>query len=249
MRLFRFPNKKNKTAVMRKQRPRLAANSPFYIKEAYNSIRTKLIFSAKGEKCPVFAVTSSMASDGKTTTAVSLAVSFSMAEQRVLLIDADMRKPSVHRYFSTECRNGLSEFLAGLNKELSFRRTEVDNLTILTAGEIPPNPAELLGTHQMDVLLEYARKHFDYVIIDTPPVNIVTDASILAEKLTGYILVVRSGKNHFRDVGDALQLLEEMKATVAGIVLNDPENQADAHYGHFYRYDKYRYYGEGEAHR
>ena len=236
---------KQRTAAVR---PRLHENSPFAIKEAYNSIRTKLIFTGKGEKCPVFAVTSSLTADGKTTTAVSLAVSFSMAEQRVLLIDADMRRPSVHRYFNTECRGGLSEILAGLSSEITLRATRYERLSILTAGQVPPNPAELLGSKQMDRLLEYVRKYFDYVIIDTPPVNIVTDATVFAEKITGYVLVVQSGKNHLREVSDAIGQLREMNGSIAGLILNDPENKADAHYSRrynrYYRHGKYRDYGE-----
>ncbi len=228
-------------------KPRLNSNSPFSIKEAYNSIRTKLIFTGKGEKCPVFAVTSALSSDGKTTNAVSLAVSFAMAQQKVLLIDADMRKPSVHRYFGLECRNGLSEILAGLTTEIKLRETTVPNLNVLTAGQIPPNPAELLGSKQMDALLAHVRQYFDYVIIDTPPANIVTDAAVFAGKVTGYVLITQSGKNHIRDVADALHHLTEMNGHVVGMILNDPENKADAHYTyHYNRYyrSEYRYYSE-----
>ena len=249
MDLFSFYRKKKKrSGTNRADRPRLSVSSPFAIKEAYNSIRTKLIFTGKGEKCPVFAVTSSLAGDGKSTNAVSLAVSIAMAEQKVLLIDADMRKPSIHRYFRTECTNGLSEILAGLTNEIKLRPTDNPNLSILTAGQIPPNPAELLGSKQMDTLLDYVRQYFDYVIIDTPPMNIVTDASVVAGKITGYVLVVQSGKNHLRDINDAVHKIEEMKGTIVGMVLNDPYNRAEAHYSYmykkYYRYDKYKYYGE-----
>ena len=232
----------------RSERPRLTSNSPFAIKEAYNSIRTKLIFTGKGEKCPVFAVSSPMAGDGKSTNAVSLAVSIAMAEQKVLLIDADMRKPSVHRFFGAESRNGLSEILAGLTNEIKIRPTDNPYLNILTAGQVPPNPAELLGSKQMDTLLDYVRQYFDYVIIDTPPVNIVTDASVIASKITGYVLVVQSGKNHLQDINDAVHQINEMKGTIVGMVLNDPFNRAEAHYSYmyrkYYRYDKYKYYGD-----
>ena len=232
----------------RTERPRLSADSPFAIKEAYNSIRTKLIFTGKGEKCPVFAVSSPMAGDGKSTNSVSLAVSIAMAEQKVLLIDADMRKPSVHRYFNVECRNGLSEILAGLTNEIKLRPTENPYLSILTAGHIPPNPAELLGSKQMDSLLEYVRQYFDYVLIDTPPVNIVTDASVIAGKITGYILVVQSGKNHLQDINAAVRQINEMNGNIVGMVLNDPYNRAEAHYSYtykkYYRRHKYKYYGD-----
>ena len=245
--------KKKETVSAHGSKSHLHAGSPFTIKEAYNSIRTKLIFTGKGEKCPVFAVTSSLASDGKSTNAVSLAVSFAMADQRVLLIDADMRKPAVHRHFNLECRNGLSEILAGLTSEIKLRETEVPNLSILTAGQVPPNPAELLGSKQMDALLTYVRKYFDYVIIDTPPVNIVTDACVIAEKITGYICIVQSGKNHIRDVSDAVHHMREMNGNIVGLVLNDPENRASAHYSYnynkYYRYDRQRYYGEYNTER
>ncbi len=241
-----FSRKQSKrTTRSHSERPLLSASSPFAIKEAYNSIRTKLIFTGKGEKCPVFAVTSSLAGDGKTTNAVSLAVSIAMADQRVLLIDSDMRRPSVHRYFNIECRNGLSEILAGLSSEIKLHPTENSNLSILTAGQIPPNPAELLGSRQMDMLLDYVRQYFDYVIIDTPPVNIVTDATVIAGKITGYILVVQSGKTHIRDLSDAIRQIEEMNGNIVGTILNDPMGRGEAHYSnHYSRYGKYKYYGE-----
>ncbi len=250
--LFRDKNKSRfKSSSSHAERPRLTPDSSFPIKEAYNSIRTKLIFTGKGEKCPVFAVTSSLASDGKSTIAVSLAVSIAMAEQRVLLIDADMRKPSVHRYFNVESRNGLSEFLAGLNNQINLRTTDINNLSILTAGQIPPNPAELLGAKQLDALLEYAKQYFDYVIIDTPPINIVTDSCVIADKITGYLMVVQSGKNHMKDVSDAVQQIEEMNGNIVGIILNDPENKTAAHYSYrynkYYRYGRYKYYGDSSS--
>lgn len=250
--LFRRNSKSRfKSSSSRSERPRLTLESPFAIKEAYNSIRTKLMFTGKGEKCPVFAVTSSLASDGKSTVSVSLAISIAMAEQRVLLIDADMRKPSGHRYFGVDCRHGLSEYLAGLNGELKLRPTDIDNLFILTAGQIPPNPAELLGSKQMDVLLDYARQHFDYIIIDTPPVNIVTDSTVIADKITGYIMVVQSGKNHMQDVSEAVHQIEEMNGNIVGMILNDPENTTAAHYSYrynkYYRYKRYKYYGDGSG--
>lgn len=249
MGLFNSDNKKKKSNPReRAERPRLRSDSPFAIKEAYNAIRTKLMFVGKGEKCPVFAVTSSLAGDGKTTNAVSLAVAIAMAEQKVLLIDADMRKPSCHRHFGVEAKNGLSEVLADLTNEINLRPTDCPNLSLLTSGQIPPNPAELLGSKQLDNLLEYVKQYFDYVIIDMPPVNIVTDAAILADKVTGYILVAQSGKNHIRDLKDAVQRVEEMNGTVVGLILNDPYNRSESHYSYsyrkYYRYDRYKYYGE-----
>lgn len=222
--------RRKKTALA--ERPRLTPDSSFAITEAYNSIRTRLMFTGKGEKCPVFAVSSALAADGKTVNAVSLAVSIAAAGQRVLLIDGDLRKPAIHRYFGVECRGGLSELLAGLTKDVSIRQTDCEGLFLLTAGQTPPNPAELLGNPQMDSLLAFARKQFDYVLIDTPPAGIVTDASVLAEKVTGYVFVVRSGRSRLREVNGAVRQICQMNGRIAGFVLNDPENRVETRYAY-----------------
>ena len=218
------------TQAAAKQRM-LSPSSPFAIREAYNSIRAKLLFTGRGEKCPVFAVTSAMMHDGKTTNAVNLAISIASTTKKVLLIDGDMRKPTVHRYFGLENKNGLSEILAGLTNEVKIRKTDVENLHVLTSGQIPPNPAELFGSKQMDNLLAYVKDFFDYVIIDTPPVNLVSDAAILAEKITGYVFVVQSGKNHYYELSYALDTIQQMNGNVVGIVLNDVTGRAGSNYG------------------
>ena len=225
----------------------LSPSSPFAIREAYNSIRAKLLFTGRGEKCPVFVLTSAMMHDGKTTNAVNLAISIANTTKKVLLIDGDMRKPTVHRYFGLENKNGLSEILAGLTNEGKIRKTEVENLHVLTSGQIPPNPAELFGSKQMDNLLTYVKEFFDYVIIDTPPVNLVSDAAILAEKITGYVFVVQSGKNHYYEISYALDTIQQMNGNVVGIILNDASGKAGAHYGGYRSayYTKGYYYRRG----
>ena len=231
--LFRKPRlTAPQTQAAAKQRM-LSPNSPFAIREAYNSIRAKLLFTGRGEKCPVFAITSAMTHDGKTTNAVNLAISIASTTKKVLLIDGDMRKPTVHRYFGLENKNGLSEILAGLTNEVKIRKTEVENLHVLTSGQIPPNPAELFGSKQMDNLLDYVKDFFDYVIIDTPPVNLVSDAAILAEKITGYVFVVQSGKNHYYEFSYALDTIQQMNGNVVGIILNDVTGKAGSHYGNY----------------
>ena len=225
----------------------LTPNSPFAVREAYNSIRAKLLFTGRGEKCPVFAVTSAMMHDGKTTNAVNLSISIASTTKKVLLIDGDMRKPTVHRYFGLENKDGLSEILAGLTNEVKIRKTAVENLHVLTSGQIPPNPAELFGSKQMENLLTYVREFFDYVIIDTPPVNMVSDAAILAEKVTGYVFVVQSGKNHYYELSYALDTVQQMNGNVVGIILNDAAGKSGAHYGSYRSsyYTKGYYYRRG----
>ncbi len=219
----------------------LTPSSPFAIREAYNAVRTKLLFTGKGEKCPVFAVTSAMMHDGKTTNAVNLSISVASTGKKVLLIDGDMRKPTVHRYFGLENKHGLSEILAGLTNEVKIRKTNVENLNVLTSGQIPPNPTELFGSKQMDNLLEYVKEYFDYVIIDTPPINVVTDTAIISEKITGYVFVVQSGKNRYNEISYAMETLQQMNGNVVGFILNDINGKSASHYGG-YRYGKYGYY-------
>ena len=185
-----------------------------------------------------------MMHDGKTTNAVNLAISIASTSKRVLLIDGDMRKPTMHRYFGVENKNGLSEILAGLTNEVKIRKTETENLHVLTSGQIPPNPAELFASKQMDNLLSYVKEYFDYVIIDTPPVNVVSDAVILAEKITGYVFVVQSGKNHFYELSYALDTIRQMKGNVVGFILNDVSGKASTHYGSYHS-GRYSYYGRG----
>ena len=234
----------NRNSAVDVRKNLLSENSPFAMREAYSTIRTKLLFTGRGEKCPVFAVTSATMHNGKTTNAVNLAVSIASTVKKVLLIDGDMRKPTVHRYFGVENKNGLSEILAGLTNEVKIRKTGVDNLHILTSGSIPPNPAELFSSKQMDNLLDYVRNYFDYVIIDTPPVNVVTDAIVLAERITGYIFVVQSGTNHYAEVNYALETLQQMNGNVVGFVLNDMVGKSSNRYGNYgYRYGYRKVYG------
>lgn len=220
----------------------LNANSPFVVKEAYNSIRTNLLFIQQGEKCPVFVVTSPSANNGKSINSINLAVSFAQMGKRTLLIDADMRNPTVHRMFSIPVKNGLSEILAGLTDNITVSRTDIENLSVLTAGKIPPNPAELLSSARMDKLLQFVKEHYDCVFIDTPPINLVTDATSFVAKATGYIIVVKSGTTDVQEVKAAVSSLEHIDANIVGFLLND----VAAHGKNYYSYYKSRYYKYGK---
>ena len=202
----------------------LAPDSPFVIKEAYSSIRTNLLFMQKGEKCPIFV--------GK----------------RTLLIDSDMRNPTIHRMFSIPVKNGLSEILAGLTDNITVSKTEIENLSVLTGGKIPPNPAELLASSRMDKLLEFVKEHYDCVFIDTPPVNLVTDATVFSQKTTGYIMIVKSNANDSADVKTAVSSLDSIGGNILGFILNDVTSGKNKYYSYYRKYGyKYKYsYGYGE---
>lgn len=236
-------NKKNKDDVVRKPgfsrndpKKMLGTDSPFVVKEAYNALRTNLIFTEKGEKCPVFVVTSPDANNGKTINTVNLAISFAQMGKRTLIIDSDMRNPTVHRMFSIPVKNGLSEILAGMTDNITVSKTEVENLSILTSGKIPPNPAELLSSPRMDKLLDFVKLHYDCVFIDTPPINIVTDATSFAAVATGYALVVKAGQTDIPDVKAALAPLQHVGANIVGFILNDVSSEKRKYASYYKRY-------------
>ncbi len=215
----------------------LSAESSFSVKEAYNAIRTNLLFTQKGEKCPIFVVTSPTANNGKTINSINLAVSFAQMGKRTLLIDADMRNPTVHRMFSISVKNGLSEILAGLTDNISVSKTDIENLSVLTAGKIPPNPTELLASSRMDKLLEFVKSHYDVVFIDTPPVNIVTDCTVFAQKITGYVLIIKTDTTNTQDVKTAMNNLTQIGGNILGFILNDVNSEKKKYYSYYRKYN------------
>lgn len=224
------------------QKKMLAADTPFVIKEAYNTIRTSLLFTQKGENCPIFVVTSPDANNGKTINTINLAISFAQMGKRTLIIDSDMRNPTVHRMFNIPVTNGLSEILAGLTDNITVSKTNVENLSILSSGKIPPNPAELLASSRMDLLLSFVKGHYDCVFIDTPPINLVTDASAFAGKVTGYVMIVKAGNTDIPEVRSAVDALESIDAEVVGFILNDATPDRKKYYSYYSKYGrKYKY--------
>lgn len=215
----------------------LRNESPFAVKEAYNSIRTNLMFMQQAEKCPIFVVTSPTANNGKTINTINLAVSFAQMGKKTLIIDSDMRNPTMHRMFSIPAKNGLSEILAGMTDNITVSKTGIENLSLLTAGKIPPNPAELLSSNRMDKLLEFVRSHYDCVFIDTPPINIVTDSTLFAKKITGYILIIKTDTTNTNDVKTTVSTLEQIDADILGFVLNDVTSNKKKYYSYYRRYN------------
>ncbi len=221
-------------------------DTPFAVKEAYNSVRTKLMFTTHEEGCPVYAVTSALPSDGKSINAVNLAITFAQLGKKTLIIDGDMRRPTLHRYFNCGHSGGLSEVLAGISNDVDVRQTDFENLSFLPAGDIPPNPAELLSSAKMSELAGFIKRHFDYVFIDCPPVEVVTDATLLSKHVSGYIFVIRAGKLKRADLRHAVNGIVEVKGRILGFLLNDINGLAQnyyrkGYYGSRYSYKYYRY--------
>lgn len=206
------------------------------VSEQYKTIRTNIQFSSLDQQIRSIVVTSSGPAEGKSTTAANLAVVFAQQGKKVLLMDGDMRKPTVHYTFQLPNLTGLTNVLS---KQTEFanaiKKTEVENLSVLVTGPIPPNPAELLGSQSMDKLMEDLYDAYEVILIDTPPVLAVTDAQILANKCDGTILVVNSGRTHVDAAVKAKDLLETVNAKLLGVVLNQ-KKMSDSNY--------YYYYGE-----
>lgn len=207
------------------------------ISESYRMLRTNIEFSAIDQSMQIIMVTSSKPSEGKSTTSANIAVAFAQSNKKVLLIDADMRKPVQHRLFGKSNRIGLTTALFQ-QKELGdvVQMTNTDNLWFMSAGPTPPNPSELLSSNRMAALLEAAKRSYDVVIVDTPPILFVTDAQIVAAQSDGVVLVVDSGKVKKEIAAKAKASLDHVKAKVIGVVLNNVARERSDSY--------YYYYGE-----
>ena len=220
----------------------LTVTSPFEMREAYNMIRANLLFTGHGEKCPIYAVSSALPNEGKSMNAMNIAISFSMTGKRVLLIDGDMRKPVIDKYFQLRRENGLSELLAQITSTCVYKQTKYENLFIMTAGIAPPNPAELMSSNAFDELLKVASTEFDYIIIDTPPIGIIADALSLVEKITGYILVVKAMSTDRQRLSEMVDVIKRLNGSVIGFVMNDVVGRSKKNQHRKYGY--YDYYSK-----
>ncbi|NIK79543.1 capsular exopolysaccharide synthesis family protein [Paenibacillus castaneae] len=205
------------------------------ISEGYRMLRTNIEFSTINQKLQVIMVTSSKPSEGKSTTCANMAVAFAQANKRVLLIDADLRKPSQHLIFGKSNRFGLTTALFNKDELLKvIQHTNTENLSIIHSGPIPPNPSELLSSDQMADLLVSVREMYDVIIIDTPPILSVTDAQIVATQSDGVVLVVNSGKVKKEVLLKSKALLEHVKARLIGVVLNKINRNNSETYSYYY---------------
>jgi tyrosine-protein kinase Etk/Wzc len=215
--------------------------------EAYRMVRTNLLFQGALEAVHTLAVTSATPGEGKTTTAANLAVVYAQQGQRVLLIDADLRRPRLHMVFGGPRTPGLSTLLnSGHGTDAGIRPTSVKNLWLMPAGGEITNPAEMVGKPGMRAVLAKLRTHFDLVIVDCPPVLVAPDAALLGRIVDGVVLVVRAGQAPRDAVQQAHQQLARGGARVLGAVLNDPDAQAKRYGGGYYA-DRYGYYADSAA--
>ena len=202
--------------------------------EAYRSLRSNIEYSSFDDEYRVIVVTSSVPGEGKSTTSGNLAIALAQSGNSVLLVDCDMRKPSIHKKFKISNAAGTAELLLRkkLFEEVANKYNE--NLTLITAGKIPPNPSEMLASRAMTAFIEEMKKEFKYIILDTPPLQAVTDAQVLSTKADGVLLVIRAGSTKREMVLNSVDLIKKVQGKVIGTVLNGVENKKNNYY----------YYGE-----
>lgn len=225
-----FKRKKQAQASKRHIITHVNPKSP--ISEQYRTIRTNIRFSSIDNNIQTILVTSAETEAGKSITSANLAVVYAQQGMKTLLIDADLRKPTIHFTFNLNNLYGLSNVLAADRQfEQAVVSTDIPNLHVLTCGPIPPNPSELLGSTRMQEMLEQAKKLYDFIIFDTPPALVVTDATILANIVDGSIIVIRSGKTKTENAEKAVALMTDTKSKMLGAILNDaPKSKSIYHY-------------------
>lgn len=211
-------------------------NSP--ISESFRKLRTNLQFLAVDHPPRVIVITSSVPSEGKSTTAINVALALAEADHNVVLVDADMRRPTLHKYLQLVGPVGFSTVLSGaISLPEALQKTRFPRLTVLTSGAIPPNPSELLGSQAARTLLNELRSEFDYVVIDSTPLLAVTDAAVLANASDGVLIITRFGQTKREQLAHAVESLKDVDATILGAVFTMVSPRGGAYYG--YSYEQY----------
>ncbi|WP_414838629.1 CpsD/CapB family tyrosine-protein kinase [Carnobacterium sp. TMP28] len=229
-----FKNKKIKTTIERPSLITLTRPSSV-IAEQFRTIRTNIQFSMVDKELKTLLVTSAAPGAGKSTVSANLAVTMAMQGKRVLLVDADMRKPTVHKTFKLPNQDGLTTLLTEKDAAIKdiAHRMPTEGLYIITSGIIPPNPSELLASNKMTLLIKELEEIFDLIIFDTPPVIAVTDAQVMASKVDGTLFVVNKGVADKEMVKKSKELLAMVHANIIGVIFNRVELAQDTYY-HYY---------------
>ncbi|GAA0606302.1 CpsD/CapB family tyrosine-protein kinase [Virgibacillus siamensis] len=222
----------SKNSKIRHLITKLNPKSP--VSEQFRTVRTNIQYASVDSELKTILVTSSGPEEGKSSSAANLAVVYAQQGKKVLLVDADMRKPTVHYTFRLDNLTGLSNLLVGDSSiQQAVNETDVENLDVISCGPIPPNPSELLGSKKMEQMINEASMTYDIILFDTPPVLAVTDAQILANLSDGSLLVVRSKQTEYETAQKALEVLQSAQAKLLGSILNDVEKKKNNYYYYY----------------
>lgn len=210
------------------------------ISEKFRGIKSNLLFSSADETIKGIVVTAEKPSAGKSTIASNLAITYAQAGYKTLIIDGDMRKPTLHYIFNKMNNHGLSStIINNIKLEDSIEETEIENLDILTSGPIPPNPSELIGSSNFNEIISTLKDRYNFIVLDTPPVNTVTDAQIYSKYITHSILVIDAEKNNRTEITKAKSLLDRVDSKILGVVLNrTPKDKSSSYYAYYGSEDK-----------
>ena len=245
--LSRNKNKKNSKKIIRRLITRENPRSP--VSEAYRSLRTSMLYNDIDQSTKSILVSSAGPGEGKTTTVANMAITYANLGKKTLLIDTDLRRPVVHKVFDSSKEPGITNYLAGLEQDFNslVKKTDIDNLYIVTSGVIPPNPSELLGSEKMSKLIKNLEKEWDIILFDSPPLVAVTDATMVSKEIDSIIIVVKVGQTDRGAFEHTIQSLKNVNAPLSGIVLNavTQKNTYGSYYYYYYQY--YNYYGSQDT--
>lgn len=222
----------------------LTDQTSFTVREAYKTARTNIMFAltSGSDSCKKIVLTSAEPGEGKTTTVLNLAITFAQTGSKVLVIDGDLRKPRIHRYLHIDRKNGLSDLLIGhTDIKTAVRHSEKLNIDCIPAGQIPPNPVELLSNPSMEKLLEELSSMYDYIFIDSPPVTVVADATAMSKIIDGYVVVVRHNYTIHELLSQTRSALLFAEGKVLGYIMNDIKPLGGLSYNQYGAYSN-KYY-------
>lgn len=233
-------NKKKHVSTHEARHTILDKNIPFQYVEGFKAIRTNINFALSTTENRIIAVSSGAPSEGKSTISCNIALTFAQANNKTLLIDADLRKPVQHQNFKLKNKVGLSTVLGKMNTlDEVINKDVVENLDVITCGPTPPNPSEMLSSSNMEELLKQLSSMYDVIIIDTPPVNVVTDTVGLSKYISGLVLTIKQGVSTYDEIAQAINDFKISNMNVLGFVLNG----VNVSHGGYYKYGKYGKYG------
>lgn len=233
--------KNNKSVLFNPKKMLLSDNSPFTVKEAYKTLRTNVMFSLPGSDSKCIGIVSADRGDGKSSVAINLAISLSQIKKKVVVVDCDLRLPTIASKLDMEQKPGLSNFLSGIQDEDHplIRRSKRYGIDVITSGDIPPDPTALLGSKQMEDFIAFLRKYYDFIILDFPPATIVSDAALLSGLVDGYLIVIRHNESQFQKINETLRQMQFADANILGFIYNG-YNEHKKYYKNG-RYSKYYY--------